>query len=84
MIKINNEFFQRISKIEKELERYDIIINYYNENPQRITDYNKRFLLMITERLEEVSKLKIPSELKIKSLIQKLNFFWLNFPYASE
>ena len=78
MIKINKEFFQEIKKIEGELERYRIISDYYNKNPQRIED-NKSFFPVITDRLIDIFELKIPPELKKKSIELLVSFVKKNY-----
>jgi hypothetical protein len=67
MIKINKEFLEKIKEIERELERYQIISDYYDKNPERIGD-NKFVFPDIIRRLKDIYELNIPKKLKEQDL----------------
>lgn len=62
-------------KIENELERFEIISDYYRENPSR-REPNESYLIEITDRLIEIcfSEKDTPKNIEAKST-ELLKFF---------
>ncbi|RLG12392.1 hypothetical protein DRN69_06845 [Candidatus Pacearchaeota archaeon] len=67
MININEDHNCMTKKIGKELERYNLMRKYYIEYKGR-ENFNREYLLKITRRLEDISKMDISPRIKFLSL----------------
>ncbi|MCK4647875.1 hypothetical protein KAT24_03035 [Candidatus Pacearchaeota archaeon] len=69
--------------IGKELERYELILDYFNENPKRVEN-NESYLMEITDRLVDISIFNKKISFIIKDLSSKLLKDFLNKNHGYE